>query len=139
MAVARRRNELCEPLHVRAVHRFNDAADDGERVAAVSALHEREEAVLLGKSQRSVRAAAGESRNAPVRGVAGLAGVPGLVRAVEGTESEVDDPHRRLGGRVQGPVQLRKGFGSLCLSAFGLFDSSQFENPSRGGIDECPR
>ena len=75
----------------------------------------REEPVLFGQCQCGVRAAAGEGRDAPVRGVGCLVGVPGLVRAVEGAQPQVDDAHGRLWRRAQAAVQLGKFHGGFRL------------------------
>ena len=42
--------------------------------------------------------ASGEGGDAPIRSIAGLLGVPGLMRAVEGAQAQVDYPHRCLWG-----------------------------------------
>lgn len=72
-------NQFGQPLHVGAVHGLHDAADHGEGVSAVGALHDGEEPVLFSEGQSGVGAAAGEGGDAPVRGVGCLVGVPGLV------------------------------------------------------------
>ena len=100
-----------EPCDVGAVHGFHNAADGRERVPAVGALHHGVQPVLLGEGQGGVGAAPGEGGDAPVRGIARLVGVPGLVRAVEGAQAQVDDPHGCLGGRAQCAVEPGKFHG----------------------------
>ena len=87
---------------------------------ASRALHHGVQPVLLGQGQRGVRAAAGEGGDAPVRGVARLVGVPGLVRAVEGAQSQVDDPH----GALADGLQARLSRGSSTAGAAARLCSS---------------
>ena len=102
------RKKRREPLQVRPVPGLHNAADDGEVVAAVGAFDDGVEPVLRGEGQCGVGAAAGEGGDTPVRGVAGVVGEPGLVRAVEGAQPEVDDPDGCRSGWPQPAIEFRK-------------------------------
>lgn len=77
-----------------------DGVDDFVGVALGGAGDERVDAVLLGELGCGVGAAPGEGDDAPV--VVGVLGVPGLVGAVECTESDMDDARVALGGEAGG-------------------------------------
>src|ERR1019366_3945652 len=82
-----------------------DAGDHLDAVALGAALHQRVETVLGIQQVRGPGAATGESSDPPRLRVGGMLRVPGLVRAMERAQAEVQGADRpRLAGRRPAPA-----------------------------------